>query len=54
MRAIKTALHELSKPETQRDIATANALVQACFDSADYQEGQAAFAAKRQPEFQGR
>ena len=54
LRAIKNSLRELSKPEARRDLASAHALVQACFDSADYQEGQAAFAAKRKPQFQGR
>lgn len=54
LRAVKGALAELTKPEAERDRARAEALVAACFDSADYREGQAAFLEKRSPRFQGR
>ena len=53
LRAVKAALHDLRRPEAERDPARVQALVAACFDSADYREGQAAFAEKRKPEFRG-
>jgi enoyl-CoA hydratase len=53
LRAVKAALQELRRPEGERDPQRVEALVAACFDSADYREGQAAFAEKRKPEFRG-
>ncbi len=54
VRAAKAAIDELTlKPETA-DIGRLEALVRACFDSADYAEGRRAFAEKRKPQFQGR
>lgn len=53
LRAVKAALQDLRRPEAERDPARVQALVAACFDSADYREGQAAFAEKRRPEFRG-
>ncbi|HMO69045.1 MAG TPA: hypothetical protein PKE25_10430, partial [Novosphingobium sp.] len=41
--AIKRALVELSRPESNQDRAAVDALVARCFDSADYKEGQKAF-----------
>lgn len=53
IRAVKAALRAGPDPDdaTRTQIAD---MVQACYDSADYAEGQAAFAAKRVPAFQGR
>lgn len=51
IRAAKVAIHEsagLVQP------GQAAGLAEACFDSADYQEGIQAFLAKRRPSFQGR
>jgi enoyl-CoA hydratase/carnithine racemase len=53
LRAVKRALVELGRPEAQRDVAAVDALVAACFASADYREGQAAFREKRDPKFTG-
>ena len=53
IRAVKYALIELAKLEGGRDRAAADALVRSCFDSADYAEGQRAFAEKRTPRFEG-
>jgi enoyl-CoA hydratase/carnithine racemase len=38
----------------ERDLERVEALVNACFDSADYAEGRRAFAEKRKPRFEGR
>ena len=53
LRAVKAALTEMEKPEAQRDFTSAEAIIAACYDSADYAEGQAAFAQKRLPQFHG-
>lgn len=52
--AVKRALIELSKEATERDLALCQRMVEACFESADYKEGQAAFMEKRKPQFKGR
>jgi enoyl-CoA hydratase/carnithine racemase len=52
--AVKRTLLDWDRPETERDPATVAAMVAACFASEDYQEGQAAFKAKRTPAFTGR
>lgn len=51
--AIKRAFIELEKDESERDMSAAQKLIDACFKSADYQEGRAAFAEKRLPQFRG-
>ena len=52
--AAKAAIREASRPEGRRDLARVEAMVEACFRSADYLEGQRAFAEKRSPAFTGR
>ena len=52
LRAAKAALTELDSDEPER--ARVDEMVAACFDSADYREGQRAFAEKRRPRFEGR
>jgi enoyl-CoA hydratase/carnithine racemase len=51
--AIKRAFLEYEKDPGSRDLASAQAMIDACFRSADYVEGRNAFAAKRKPQFKG-
>lgn len=53
IKALKRAFLEQEKPESSRDMAAAQRLIDACFESQDYLEGRAAFAAKREPDFRG-
>jgi enoyl-CoA hydratase len=54
VRTVKTALREVRKDPDRRDLATLQDMVEACFRSEDYREGQAAFLQKRAPRFTGR
>lgn len=54
LKAIKAALVETAKAHGERDRKGVDELVAACFRSADYKEGQAAFKEKRLPVFTGR
>lgn len=51
--AVKATLRHLTGEAGAPDAAAVDAAVQACFDSADYAEGRAAFAARRPPRFSG-
>lgn len=52
--AVKRSLIELQKDPAERDLARCQGLVDACFASEDYREGQTAFMEKRKPQFKGR
>jgi enoyl-CoA hydratase len=52
--ACKTAIREAVRPPDLRDMARVEAMIEACFQSDDYREGQRAFAEKRPPTFSGR
>lgn len=52
--AVKRTLLDWDRPAAEQDPAAVAAMVTACFESADYREGQAAFKAKRPPVFTGR
>ncbi len=52
--ACKAAIRAAGQSPGERDLARAQAMIEACFRSDDYLEGQRAFAEKRAPAFTGR
>jgi enoyl-CoA hydratase/carnithine racemase len=54
IKAAKGVIGELTKVGSELDAAHCESLINACFDSGDYQEGRKAFMEKRKPVFTGR
>jgi enoyl-CoA hydratase len=52
--ACKALIREADRSPGQRDMARVEAMIEACYQSDDYREGQRAFAEKRLPAFTGR
>lgn len=53
VKCAKLVVGEVLKDPKDRDVAATERAVEACFKSADYKEGQAAFMEKRKPRFIG-
>ncbi len=53
IKAIRQAIQEIPKDPQNRDLDQIETIVQACFQSQDYQEGRQAFMQKRRPAFRG-
>jgi enoyl-CoA hydratase/carnithine racemase len=53
IKAVKAVVSEMMKDEAKRDLKRAQAAVDACFKSRDYEEGRKAFMEKRKPVFTG-
>jgi enoyl-CoA hydratase/carnithine racemase len=53
IKAVKFAVAEALKDETERDPKRMTEMVEACFKSSDYTEGRTAFMEKRKPVFTG-
>ena len=53
IKAVKAVVSEMMKDEKTRDLKRAQAAVDACFKSKDYEEGRKAFMEKRKPVFTG-
>ncbi len=51
--AMKLTVNEATKDESERNRAGIDAIIDACFDSEDFQEGSRAFLEKRAPRFGG-
>jgi enoyl-CoA hydratase/carnithine racemase len=51
--SVKLCVNETASDPDKRDLAAAQAAVDACFASADYVEGRTAFMEKRKPAFRG-
>jgi enoyl-CoA hydratase len=52
--AAKAAIRAAGQPADRRDLQRVHEMVEACFQSDDYREGQRAFAEKRPPRFSGK
>jgi enoyl-CoA hydratase len=52
--ACKAVIREAGRSPERRDMARVGAMIEACFRSEDYREGQRAYAEKRPPAFTGR